>query len=431
MSDNENKPKKEKTPITKNKLGKRFITIGILLFPLLGSLFIVSVNSNKLINEVLSIPLLIIAVFSFLLLITGIIFVIKDRKPTGRKLKLGFRILIGFLATIYIGGAVTVVTVLYVPSIGFKDWLITTAMTTMNHQYFATWFYDDYTIEIVQENNQVIESGEDSNPDLIVITEPDFNRTTFENKYEEEILTKDKDNNLYKIIDIVRPSFKGKLAVIYDASKVKVANSQGVGTTLSNSYGQYIETISKNNKAIIAMNGGGFYDPDWNSTGGVPHGIVIANGKLIANNSKPLSVGGVIGFNSENKLVLARISAQQALNSGIRDCVEFGPFLIVNGEASFVKGNGGWGQAPRSAIAQRKDGIVLFLVIDGRQAGSIGADMNDLVDVLLDYGAYNASNLDGGTSSVMTLNNKIITNPRNGNFQAKDRPIPNAWILVE
>ena len=63
---------------------------------------------------------------------------------------------------------------------------------------------------------------------------------------------------------------------------------------------------------------------------------------------------------------------------GIRDAVEFGPFLIINGKSSFVRGNGGLGIAPRTAIGQRKDGIALFLVINGRLANSIGADMEDL-----------------------------------------------------
>jgi exopolysaccharide biosynthesis protein len=56
--------------------------------------------------------------------------------------------------------------------------------------------------------------------------------------------------------------------------------------------------------------------------------------------------------------------------------------------------------------------------------------MNDLTKVMLDYGAINAANLDGGTSSAMELNGQIITNPRNGSFAAKTRPVPNAWILV-
>ena len=57
--------------------------------------------------------------------------------------------------------------------------------------------------------------------------------------------------------------------------------------------------------------------------------------------------------------------------------------------------------------------------------------MNDLAQIMADYGAYNAANMDGGTSTAMTLNHKVISNPRNGAFQAKTRPIPNAWIVVK
>ena len=96
---------------------------------------------------------------------------------------------------------------------------------------------------------------------------------------------------------------------------------------------------------------------------------------------------------------------------GIRDAVEFGPFLMINGKRSFVRGNGGWGIAPRTAIAQRQDGIVLFLVINGRLASSIGADMIDLCDVLENYGAYNAANLDGGSSSELVINQQIVNTP--------------------
>ncbi len=65
-------------------------------------------------------------------------------------------------------------------------------------------------------------------------------------------------------------------------------------------------------------------------------------------------------------MYLGKISTSRAIEFGIRDAVEFGPFLIVNGKSSFINGNGGYGVHPRTAIAQRKDGIVLFLVIDGR-----------------------------------------------------------------
>ena len=362
-----------KYELPKKKLGKNFIIASVIAFPLVSSFYIVSINSNNLINSTMSFILLLLSAFFLVLLGFGIYFYKTGTDKITKRLKKGFRIALIILAAIYNLAGYTVVGLLYAPGSKFKDWLITTAMTTMSHQYFATWFYDDDVINSVLDKNKVVD----------------------------------------------------------DPSKVKLGISKGIGQQLNSSYGQFITQISNRYDAIIATNASGFYDPDWNSTGGVPHGIVISDGKLIANNSKATSAGGLIGFTSDNKLVLARMTANEAIRKGIRDAVDFGPFLIVNGKSSFINGNGGWGQAPRTAIGQREDGIVLLLVIDGRQTGSIGADMNDLTRVMLDYGAINAANLDGGTSSAMSLNGKIISNPRNGNFQAKTRPVPNAWIVVK
>ncbi len=417
--------------LPKKKIGRIFLVLGIILFPLFSCLYIVSIFSSGLISENMSLIVLMIAIFSLLMLIIGTIFFRKGTDKVKTKLKKPFKYILIGLAALYTIGGYTFVGLLYWPGSGFKDWLVTTAMTTLNHKYFATWFYNEYDINIVLTNNTVVESGEDTNPNLITFKAPEFNQVSYKSEYEKEILTKDPDNDLYKIIDIDRDGFKGKMAVIYDPSHVKLGLSKGIGSDLETAYGQFITTIASRYKATIAINASGFVDPDWNSTGGFATGVVISDGKLIVNNRRPGSNGGIIGFTKDNKLVLTRMSANQAINAGIRDAVDFGPFLIVNGKSSYVKGNGGWGNAPRSAIGQREDGIVLLVVIDGRQTASRGADMSQLARLMNDYGAINAANLDGGTSSAMQLNGEIITNPRNGNFQAKTRPVPNAWIVVE
>lgn len=316
---------------------------------------------------------------------------------------------------------------LYGPYDRFRNWLITTAMTTMNHQYLATWFYDDKTIQKVLENNQVIESGESTDSNLIKFVDYDTSIVTYKNKYDKEILTKDPGNDDYKVINITGNGLRGYLVAIYDASKVKIGTSTNMGNS-----GQMLTTIAKNNNALVAMNASGFIDPEYNSNGGVPHGAVIKDGKLVSNEVSNNNSGGIIGFDKDNKLVLLKKSASEALAMGVRDAVEFGPFLIVNGKSSFIRGNGGWGSAPRSAIGQRKDGIVLFLVMDGRDYanGILGADMVDLTEILSNYGAYNAANLDGGTSSGLVVNNELINKPVNANNQKLTRAIPNAWIVT-
>ena len=135
-----------------------------------------------------------------------------------------------------------------------------------------------------------------------------------------------------------------------------------------------------------------------------------------------------LGFDNNNKLILGYMSKNEALNRGLRDAVEFGPYLIVNGKRSFIRGNGGWGIAPRTAIGQRQDGIVLFLVINGRLASSIGADMVDLTDIMENYGAYNAANLDGGSSSALIINQQIINTPVAGGSNGL-RDMSTFWVV--
>ena len=236
-------------------------------------------------------------------------------------------------------------------------------------------------------------------------------------------MTKDDDNDLYKVINISGKGYQGFLVAIYDPSRVHIATTAYLGKR-----GESILNVSKRENAIIAMNAGGYYDPDWNSNGALPHGTVISNGKVVSDFSDAGMAGGFIGFDNENKLILGKMSKEEAVERGLRDAIEFGPYLIINGKRSFIKGNGGWGIAPRSAIGQRQDGIVLFLVINGRLANSIGADMIDLCDVMENYGAYNAANLDGGSSSELVINNKIVNTPVAGGEQGL-RDMPTFWIV--
>ena len=177
------------------------------------------------------------------------------------------------------------------------------------------------------------------------------------------------------------------------------------------------------------MNASGFVDQNEMGNGGEPTGIVIQDGKVIWDATKTGYSGGIAGFTKDNKLVLTKGTAEEAIKAGVEDAVEFGPFLIVNGKAAEIKGNGGWGVAPRTVLAQRKDGIVLFVVIDGRQPGySLGISMNELTKLLQRYKAHNAVNLDGGASSSIAIGNETITKPC-GYSATGERRIPNAWVL--
>ena len=346
----------------------------------------------------------------------------KEERTKAKKKSIKVKLFKAILVLMILG-IVSGLTLLYGPWNGFREWLITTAMTTLSHQWMATIFYSDETIQTVLSNNMVVETGETTNTEEIeIVAEIE---EVYENEYEEAILKKDEENDLYKVIDIEGKGYTGHLVVVYDPSKISVCTTKYLGTK-----GQYLVDMAAENDAVVAINGGGFIDPNYNSLGGVPQGIVIKDGKIISNRTYK-KTGGIIGFTEDNKLVLGKMSAKEALNKGVRDAVTFGPFLIVNGKPSFIKGNGGWGTAPRSAIGQRKDGIVLFLVIDGRMVGRPGADMVDLTEIMQNYGAYNAANLDGGTSCGLVVNGELINDPVNGNGKHKTRMIATGFIVKE
>ncbi|MNV75982.1 hypothetical protein D3C71_1693090 [compost metagenome] len=112
----------------------------------------------------------------------------------------------------------------------------------------------------------------------------------------------------------------------------------------------------------------------------------------------------------------------------LKYAVSFGPTIIVNGTPTIKSGDGGWGIQPRTAIAQKKDGTVLMLVIDGRQKDSIGATLKNVQDIFLKYGAYNAFNLDGGASTTMVYDNKLVNSPSD---IMGERYVPTAFIITK
>lgn len=304
----------------------------------------------------------------------------------------------------------------------FKSFWIPTAMTTMSHKYLAYTLYDEDTVNKIMSENYIEQNTEEMNLDEIVIGNTK-EKTHFTSEYERDMFTRDPNNDVYKIIRIEEQKYKGYLTVIYDPSDVELAVSSKLGKA-----GQSVNTLVKQNGGLVGINGGGFEDLDGWGNGSIPYGAIIKNGELIWQHDG--GSGQLIGFTKEHKMWLTSLSPQEAIANGMQEAVEFGPNLIVNGKVSTIHGDGGWGTAPRSIIAQRKDGVVLFLIIEGRLPGySIGATMNDVIEILLRYKAYNAANLDGGASSTMSVEGKLWNRPSAGG-EYGGRTVSNAWIVT-
>lgn len=207
-----------------------------------------------------------------------------------------------------------------------------------------------------------------------------------------------------ELVEISGGSYRGKMLIIKDPSRVFVGTSGAYGEEYR---GTKVSAMVERYGCIAGTNAGGFQDENGMGAGGVPLGMVISEGALKWGNLD--AQYEIIGFDKNDVLYVGRMTGHQALEAQIRDAVCFGPALIVNGTPRNINSSLGGGLNPRTAIGQRADGTVLLLVIDGRQASSLGATYDDLVSIMTEYGAVNAANLDGGSSSHMVYDGEIIT----------------------
>lgn len=398
--------------------------ISLLVVPLLLSFFIIVLNNYEKFTSLFKTIVLLSVVVFIVILVICFISLLKGKRIINNK-HLFRKISFSLLFLIYFSEIGIMVNFVYYNDV-FKEWLITSSYNSINYQDLASKIYSQYTIDNVIKD-------ENFEKEELIDFDVDYDINMYDNKYEKEILERE-EGVLYKIIKIsgttsgTGAKYVGYMAVVYDPSHVHLAKSIGAGT-FEGSYGETLATIANKNNALVAINAGGFYDPNWNSNGGIPHGDVFINGKLDSTFRRGGFGGGLIGFTKDNRLVVKRMSTEEAINMGIRDAVDWDPFLIVDGKNQYENEYTYW-ECGRSAIAQREDGIVLLLVIDNLQKHSKGVSYKDLADILQRYGAINAANLDGGTSTSMVEKGKYINSPWNG-YRPTFRWLPNAWVVTE
>lgn len=310
--------------------------------------------------------------------------------------------------------------IMYGPWNKVRNLYVNTAMKTMTHQYFAHIFYSREKINEIMASNYFIELQEETNTaDVIIDTKE---KTSYKDKYEEELFTRDNPDDLYKIINLKVGTSNGYLVAIYAPEKVRLISTEKFNV---GGKGERISTMCNRYGGVVCINGGGFEDFGYGSD--IPQGMVIQSGEITWGDET--TSGSVIGMTKDGILkLIPTTTSQGALDAGIYDGMVFGPFLIVNGNPLEIHGDP-WGQAPRVAIAQRKDGVILFLVVDGENYIN-GASLQDMVDTLLKYGAYNAANLDGGQSSSLTINGKLYNNPPAAAKRQGGRYVVTGWGLI-
>lgn len=255
------------------------------------------------------------------------------------------------------------------------------------------------------------------------------NMVTFSTAQTDTSLVELNLENLDKEVELIELSgstYKGRMLVIPDPSRVYLATPEW-GFAHENGGMTVVDMVARDN-ALAGINAGGFKDSKGTGNGAIPTGFVIENGEITYGSAS--TVDCVTGFDENNVLIVGRMSGQEALDAGIVQgfCFSLSDVgaLIVNGEPVEISGSGS-GLNPRTAIGQKADGTILLLSIDGRQAHSLGAVYQDLIEIFLAHDVINASNLDGGSSSLMVYQGETISV---SSSLYGDRRLPTA-ILVQ
>lgn len=315
----------------------------------------------------------------------------------------------------------TITLICHGPSNSAKELFATTILETGQLKFLANVFLSKDEIEGIVSKNSL----------------QDMNVEIDENLIETNI---DKTKKLIEIHEVNGNNFEGKMMVVNDPSKISLATTYPWGE-----YGKELGVLTEDAGAIAGVNGGIYYSSG--NKGGRPLGVTVSNGEI-----QDISLGLVglylIGFDENN---LLRIVSLDGMNKAqveeliktekIRDAVAFQEEssdknnhfvkLIINGEKRELNGMGS-GANPRTAIGQRKDGSVLILVTDGRgKNGHLGATASDIIDIMAEYGAVNAANLDGGSSSSLYYNHEYLMTSVTFYYANSSWRLPTAFVVKD
>lgn len=336
----------------------------------------------------------------------------RRRAKNGRVMKTLDRIFGFMLATVLVIG-VAGLSLVYIfergPSEALTKLFVQTMGETRRFDFMANLFLTDAEVAAIRTASPGTSQIGDFDASLIKISSADSSDNTPVEYVEDE----DGDGIIFE--EINQNGYVGYLVTVLDPKRVILGAPDNYGSS-----GLTLEEMVKKYDALGGINAGGFQDAGGTGLGGVPEGLTIINGEQV---SRSNAVSMFVGFDADGVMYVGYYDDWSANRDGIINGVSFGPILIMNGEPLSIVDSG---VNPRTSIGQRADGAVLMLVIDGRQVHSMGATYSDCQRIMLDHGAINAINMDGGSSTSMYYNGEYV----NKNSSAGGaRPLPSAFLF--
>ena len=205
--------------------------------------------------------------------------------------------------------------------------------------------------------------------------------------------------------------------------------------------------FSQNKKARVVVNGG-YFLIDKTPTEHV--GLLYVNNRTVApatksvlrNNKRYFTARGALGFLDDGGIDIAWVTSRndslfnfpepvknqpeepvdsfdfsKAETWEVDDAIHAGPVLMHDGKIRVTSNEEVFFGStipdihPRTAAGYRNSGELVLLVVDGRQVDSRGVDLQELAILMRDLGCVEAINLDGGGSSAMVVDGKLLNRP--------------------
>lgn len=336
--------------------------------------------------------------------------------PAGRRRKKG-----GFLRKLAV-----LFWILFIPAVLFFIWFYFTPSGTSVRYRLA-----DAVITTQHREYAKYLIGKDGLDERVAAYAAQFKSMGEEKDTHEIALPADPDRDgagktaepLTTIEEVDGKGYHGYLLTVSDPTKIRLVVPAKAGK------GEKVPSMVKRTGAVAGVNAGGFADPNWQGNGFQPIGLVITQGKIYYNGLGKNSSTQIVGIDKSGKMIAGHYSIKELMDMNISEAVSFEPRIIVNGKGLIKNHANGWGIAPRTVMGQRADGKILFLIIDGRQIGySIGADLYDCQQILLEHGAVIAANLDGGSSTVLVKEGGELVNKPSSKGEG-GRYLPTAFLV--
>ena len=352
----------------------------------------------------------------------------------GRIVRRFFLVLFTVIALILVAACLTMNLIFNGPSPAARDILTMSLLEPSGTKWIPGLFMDAQTLDSIRARDDSNLKDEFSNASEIVI-----NKDTAISAGTDEWAN---SPDGIRFESHSGDTYNAHIMIVRDPSKVYLGTStENFSTSIP---GTRIDDQIETDGAIAGVNAGAFFDNGTSdpAVGSVPEGLVYSKGVCKwTTGSPPNGIKGFAGFNKDNILVVAQdnLSKAQAEELNIRDGCCFGPVLIMNGEINQEAYNSNSGWNPRTAVGQRKDGAVVFVCIDGRQAGSAGGTYKDVIDIMIEYGVVNACNMDGGSSSIMVYRDTYGLFGEAGTVQVinsysllqeRPRKMPTFWMVA-